>query len=366
MGTGVHRESRLLQKAIELNIPQVVLSRNWPGLNISTVSQDHVQQAEIAIDYLTRLGHKKIGFVANRTDTEYEWFDIRLSCYRRKIQKLNQKLIEVWIILDENGKDSARELFRNHPEITTIFAIHDGRAIEVMQGVLEAGLAIPDDISVIGVDGFKETPSGFPKLTTVGVSHFDIGYLATEILLKQVENENLFYGNLIVHSHLIERESCKSVETLQRRTGGSNKPSRLESENMIDYGHSRVWCRRRRLHATITMQSRQPWMKTMVWSLIPEGVYKIGSTLRISSNTRVKASPAAHLFFADGAGVNSQSFLITNKDHIDGNCNIHIEGGIWDGNTLNNPRGPDQPGSYTGAILNFNNVSGFSMKQMTF
>ena len=99
---------------------------------------------------------------------------------------------------------------------------------------------------------------------------------------------------------------------------------------------------------------------------IPEGVYKIGKTLRIRSNTRLVVHSSARLFFADGAGVDSQSFLITNQNHHgDGDHNIHIEGGIWDGNNLNNPRGPDEPGSYSGTLINFINVSDLSIKDMT-
>ncbi|KAA3654109.1 MAG: endopolygalacturonase [Chloroflexi bacterium] len=98
---------------------------------------------------------------------------------------------------------------------------------------------------------------------------------------------------------------------------------------------------------------------------IPEGVYKIGKTLCIRSNTRLLVHPLAHLFFADGAGVDSQSFLITNQNHDDGNYNIQVEGGIWDGNNLNNPRGPDEPGSYTGTLINFINVSDLSIKDLT-
>lgn len=99
---------------------------------------------------------------------------------------------------------------------------------------------------------------------------------------------------------------------------------------------------------------------------IPQGVYKIGSTLRISSGTRLDVHPEARLFLADGAGRDSQSFLITNKNHAEGDRDIHIKGGIWDGNCLGNPRGLDKPGSYTGAILNLINVTDFSLKQMTF
>lgn len=98
---------------------------------------------------------------------------------------------------------------------------------------------------------------------------------------------------------------------------------------------------------------------------IPEGVYKISTTLRIRSNTQLLVHPLAHLFLADGAGVNSQTFLLTNQNHDEGNHNIHIEGGVWDGNNLNNPRGPDKPGSYTGALLNFINVENLSIQHLT-
>ncbi len=99
--------------------------------------------------------------------------------------------------------------------------------------------------------------------------------------------------------------------------------------------------------------------------VIPEGVYKIGTTLRIRSSTRLLVHPSARLFLADGAGVNSQSFLLTNHNHDGGDHDIYVEGGIWDGNNLNNPRGPDEPGSYTGALLNFINVAGLSIQQLT-
>ena len=98
---------------------------------------------------------------------------------------------------------------------------------------------------------------------------------------------------------------------------------------------------------------------------IPKGVYKVGSTLRIPSNTHLKVHREARLIFGDGAGVDSQSFLLTSRDHAAGDKNIHIEGGIWDGNNLNNPRGPDEPGSYTGALFNFINVANLTIKGLT-
>lgn len=211
MGTGVNRQSSLIHKAIGLDIPQVVLSRNWPELKISTVSQDHARQSQIALDYLVQQGHQKIAFIANQRDTEFEWFDIRLDCYQTLMKKLNPETPEGWVILGDNGADSAAELISKYPEITAVFAIHDGRAIEVIKGLMDAGLNVPDDISVIGVNGSEDPPAGYPELTTVAVPHFEIGFIAAELLVKQIENSHLEHAKLTVRSSLIIRESTRDI-----------------------------------------------------------------------------------------------------------------------------------------------------------
>jgi DNA-binding LacI/PurR family transcriptional regulator len=57
-----------------------------------------------------------------------------------------------------------------------------------MIGLQELGLKVPEDISVIGLDNSEKVPEGFPELTTVGFPHFDVGYLAAELLCKQMSN----------------------------------------------------------------------------------------------------------------------------------------------------------------------------------
>lgn len=217
MGAGFNRNSQLLRRATELKIPLVVLSRNWPDLPISTVGQNHHQQAQIALDHLAQLGHRHIAFLANASDQAYDWFDIRLACYRQKMQELNQTINEDWIMLGENGVEAIQKLLTQQPEITAVFAIHDERAIQAMQGAAEMGLTVPDDVSIIGLDGSEDAPPGLPALTTVQVPHFDVGYLAAELLSKLIENENLYHGNLTVHSQLITGDSCREIES--RRLG---------------------------------------------------------------------------------------------------------------------------------------------------
>lgn len=96
--------------------------------------------------------------------------------------------------------------------------------------------------------------------------------------------------------------------------------------------------------------------------VIPFGEYLIERTLRISSETRLHLHPLAVVRLADHAGIDQSVFLITNADHESGNHDIEIEGGIWDGNNAANPRGPDEPTSYTGVALNFMNVRNLTLR----
>lgn len=98
---------------------------------------------------------------------------------------------------------------------------------------------------------------------------------------------------------------------------------------------------------------------------IPYGSYKIAQPLKVRSNTRLLVHPLARLFLADHAGVGPDSFLLTNQDYTGGNRNIRIEGGIWDGNNVHNRRGPNQPDSYTGVLINFTNVDGLTLRSLT-
>ena len=208
MGPGVHQDSQLILQALEKNIPMVVLSRNWSDMPISTVGQDHRQQTRIALEYLVRLGHRRIAFVAGKVDEQYDWFEWRLGCYREVMMQVNGEVDEGLIVLGADGASAAEILMAHRPDVTAIFAIHDRRAVEAMRSLREAGISIPQHVSVIGLDDSEQVPEGYPALTSVGFPHFEVGYLAAELLLKQIENDSILYSTVLIRSHLYERASC--------------------------------------------------------------------------------------------------------------------------------------------------------------
>jgi LacI family transcriptional regulator len=208
MGPTLRRDSAAVVHALERGIPVVVLCRNWPDMPISTVGHNHHEQACIALDHLIGLGHRTIAFVAGETDDQYDWFQGRFGCYREKMTKLNGGVDDSLIILAEDRVEAIQALMKRRPDVTAIFANHDTEAIGAMEGLREAGLRIPQDVSVIGQDDARQPPAGLPRLTSVRFSHAEVGYLAAELLLKQIESNEVVHGNIWVRCYLVERESC--------------------------------------------------------------------------------------------------------------------------------------------------------------
>lgn len=100
---------------------------------------------------------------------------------------------------------------------------------------------------------------------------------------------------------------------------------------------------------------------------VPAGHYRIETTLKLPSGTRLRLDPQAVLQLADGAARNPDDYLITNADPIDGNRDIHIEGGIFDGNQRGNPRRDGlMTVGYTGAMIHFQNVRHLHLSKATY
>ncbi len=211
MGGDAYQNSQLIRQIIEEKIPAVALSRYWPDLAISTVGPDYRQQVHLALDHLIALGHKQIAFVNSEDDQRFGWHLWRLNHYRETMRELHGHVDEELIAVGASGAEAVVSLLQRRPDVTAIFAINDERAVEALAGLQQLGLSAPQDISVIGQDNVVELMGDEPILTTVGFPHVDVGYLAGELLIQQMQSSVLSYSNLWVQCQLVERTSCREL-----------------------------------------------------------------------------------------------------------------------------------------------------------
>ena len=101
---------------------------------------------------------------------------------------------------------------------------------------------------------------------------------------------------------------------------------------------------------------------------IPFGNYRVTETLLVHSNTEILADRCARVVLAGDRKRQRGDFLLSNADTVDGNENISIVGGIWDGNNQHpqnaKPDIFDNVG-YSGAVLNFVNLNGLNLRDIT-
>ncbi len=199
--------STLLQHAIQSGIPVVVLSREWGDLPVNIISQSHCQQANLALNYLVDLGHRKIAFLGRDLEQVYDWFKTRLRCYTDLMNSLG--LFDPSLVaVGPSVTQATHDLLVRRPDVTAIFAINDRNAVSAMRALRESGIDVPGQVSVIGLDDSTKPPPDFPPLTSVAFPHYKVGYLAAEVLLRQIDDPELFYSQVFVQSRLVVRESC--------------------------------------------------------------------------------------------------------------------------------------------------------------
>jgi len=179
--------------------------------NYSSVHATNYQGATDAMDYLLGLGHRRIGFISGRSELESS--NRRLNGYRDALEKagipVDEKLIASGDYTTETGVKSAHELLSLDDPPTAIFASNDQTAMGVYQVAQELGLRIPEDLSVVGFDNIME--SKYMKLTTVDQFIYEMGFVATQMLIKLINGEELDSQTYKMHTQLVIRDSCQRI-----------------------------------------------------------------------------------------------------------------------------------------------------------
>jgi LacI family transcriptional regulator len=172
-----------------------------------------------AMNYLTGLGHRRIGYIAGRMDLAGA--NQRLQGYKDGLAAAGILSKNEWIEFGDYTAETAvvcaRKLLSLPDRPTAIVAANDLSAMSVYQVAREFGLQIPADLSVIGFDNVDEAAFLNPPLTTIDQFIEKMGTLATEMLAQLVKGEALPINpagdsNLYkIPTQLVIRNSCTSV-----------------------------------------------------------------------------------------------------------------------------------------------------------
>ncbi len=220
---GVHYEN-LLDALAQRSMPYVMVGNTYIGhkdkLRKDAVIYDDVGGAYEAVQYLIRLGHKRIAFVGNIT---LPWFRRRYDGYRRAMKEARLEEITRQVAWDLNfieyGQVATAELLREAKPPTAIFAGNDEIAGGVWKALVSRGVAIPGQISLVGFGDRADFAILEPALTTVSVFQDKIGAELGRMLLEKLKAPGTRLESVNFPCQIIERSSCSAPAPNLRLVG---------------------------------------------------------------------------------------------------------------------------------------------------
>lgn len=176
----------------ESGIPVVLLCRSPSASRFSGVCVNLYEAGILAGEHLIELGHKKIAFLNGPRG--HGNFNEQAKGFMKATTAGEQGVTP--IVMNgppsfEGGYRMGKKLVEQNQEVTAIFAANDVTAFGIARAVFEAGLSIPEDISLIGCNNVEFADVVRPPLTTIHVPKYEVGQAAVEILLDLAKSGRL-------------------------------------------------------------------------------------------------------------------------------------------------------------------------------
>ena len=212
----MHADPAVADELLQRRFPALSVWATRFDLTLPRVSHDHHQAARLAMEHLLDCGYQRIGFIGEMG----------------RNMPLAAKFFEFTNVLAQAGRDfqirhvcevsgdqpaaagfAAHRLAQNRDLPDAFFVDNDYKAMEVIAGLNEAGVKVPDDVGVIGHDDIPEAARwADPPLTTVRTPRHAVGQRAGEMLRQWAEAGTPLHTNVLT-SELIVRDSTRAAST---------------------------------------------------------------------------------------------------------------------------------------------------------
>jgi DNA-binding LacI/PurR family transcriptional regulator len=194
------------------SLPTVAVAGHRSLENVTNIVLDHRQAALLGLQHLKDLGHAQIAFLRGQpqsSDSEVRWNSICEVAEELGIKVNPERVVQLQGLdsTPELGYPFGKELLARNVPFTALFAYNDISAIGAMRAFQEAGLRVPEDVSVVGFDDIVSAAFCIPSLTTVRQPLKKMGRIAAETLLARIEDAAEVKPEIAVEPELVIRKS---------------------------------------------------------------------------------------------------------------------------------------------------------------
>ena len=193
-------------------LPTVAIAGHHQVPNVTNIILDHHRAAQVVLQHLIGFGHRQIAFFrgpSSSSDSAPRWDAIQEVAAELRLPIYPELVFQLERIPNTSdiGYLPAKELLATEIPFTALFAYNDTSAVGAMFVLHEAGLRVPDDVSVVGFDDISVASFAFPPLTTVRQPLLEMGTVAAQTLLDRIEERAPFISEIALAPELIIRNS---------------------------------------------------------------------------------------------------------------------------------------------------------------
>jgi DNA-binding LacI/PurR family transcriptional regulator len=196
----------------DIPVPVVAVAGHRHIAGVTNVILDHYRAAELALHHLYDLGHREIAFMRGQpfsSDSEDRWSstlavaaELGLEVRPELVVQLDRDLTS-----PELGYPVVEQLLSSRQSFTALLSFNDMAAIGAIRALQDAGLRVPDDVSVVGFDDIKGAAFNNPSLTTIRQPLEEMGRTAARIALSRIQGKHEFKDEIAIKPELVTRES---------------------------------------------------------------------------------------------------------------------------------------------------------------
>ena len=202
-----------LEHLERFGVPVVLVNNHnrQSGRYTFSVSVDNQHGGHLATAHLIQRGHRRIGYVSGPADHSDD--AERLAGYRQALDESGITFDPALVVHGngrlDGGERALRTLARLVELPTAVFCYNDITAIGLISAARQAGLAVPEDLAVVGFDDIPLAAHVYPSLTTVAQPQRDMGRQAMNmaLALMTADDSTTPFSDIVVKGKLVVRES---------------------------------------------------------------------------------------------------------------------------------------------------------------
>jgi len=223
-------------------LPTVAVAGHHRVEEVTNLILDHKIAARMALEHLTTLGHREIAFMKGPTsssDSEVRWKAIEEVTKSLGLQIKEDVTIRLQgdTVTQDMGHLFVKKWLARKGSCTALFCYNDNAALGAIRAIQEAGLRVPQDISIVGFDDIEAAAYATPPLTTVRQPLREMGALAAKSLLGRIEKSEEYTSEIAVKPEFVVRRSTSRPGALPERA--EELALSVEAENLSDIASGR-------------------------------------------------------------------------------------------------------------------------------